>query len=147
MKQVRPFWKAERMDYQVHKRTAATDLVHWMKKSARRSPFAATVTAAVSTSGKEFEGRRVLLRGAIEGAQTLTGQVVSTRRALDKGFTSPPCLKQKQQKRCAGLRYPSPNPDWPCIIARLLVRFPHWARQPSKVPPLGPVNQAKGQAV
>ena len=51
---------------------------------------AATVTAAVSTSGKEFEGRRVLLRGATEGVQTLTGQVVSTRRVLDKGFTSSP---------------------------------------------------------
>ena len=31
MKQVRPFWKAERMVFQVHKRIAATDSVHAMK--------------------------------------------------------------------------------------------------------------------
>ena len=38
MTQDKPFWKAERMDFQVHKRKAATDSVHGMKKSDKDSP-------------------------------------------------------------------------------------------------------------
>ena len=39
MKQVRPFWKAERMDFQVHKRKAATDSVHGIKKVIKIHPI------------------------------------------------------------------------------------------------------------